>query len=670
MRKFQIALVNVFWSENDINTRYFESVADQTAYFEELTRGNFSPLVNFNMGNNIETAVTYVDKSNRPVSELIACNYAVVQEVEATQIEGSRDYVITDIISSRYFFAYPSQDSGRQMRVTLSLDDIQTNYIKHRNTISPCLIRRANLNRWVDNGDDTFSFNGNENSPLYIDELNSVGSKRLISRYPLVWKHIPNNETLNDWLNEYVAYWVYIFIDKTKNFKGYTQGGSVNNNIEGILFRSEIKTKNSVGLTTGLKTDYGILAYPVFKKAGTINVIYENNTYKLSEASETTFEANNNDTSYIYTKKASLKCPFKHLFNSQFAISGTTLNIYQNTTYSPDIVNPYLASDEVSCRVFFSDTNKCLLSPVFQEAKPLESKEIDLSEEFPLTFTKSDIMNGTENSLQNPKRRSFENYSLTMKAFEGSTFEYDIQKLNTNKFTFLYDEVIQAEITKFYVRIKPSGLYTEGTKENFLGIVGSTDMTFSVSNDQWQNYLANNKNFWLQSSFKLIGDAIGTVGHSALAGSEKGIKGGVATAGFNIVSDMFNTIATYDNMKEAPDSLKQSSGNLMFTSNLIELTIYIEIHKVLDCVLENKNDFNILYGFAYDRIGKVEDFDNIRHIYNYIEADVENISAPISNLEKQRLKQKLKSVRFWKTDRIDYSNKNYEEFLTTIEGGE
>ena len=363
-------------------------------------------------------------------------------------------------------------------------------------------------------------------------------------------------------------------------------------------------------------------------------------------------------------------CPFKHLFNSQFNISGSTLTIYQKTTYDPGIVNPYLASDEQSCRVFFSDTNKCLLSPVLQEAKSLESEEIDLSEEFPLTFTKQEIINGEETSFQNPKRRSFENYSLTMKAFEGSTFEYDIQKLNSNKFVFLYDEVIQAEITKFYVRIKPSGLYTEGTKENFLGIVGSTDMTFSVSNDQWQNYLANNKNFWLQSSFKLIGDAIGTIGHSALAGSEKGIKGGVATAGFNIVSDMFNTIATYDNMKEAPDALKQSSGNLMFTSNLIELTIYIEIHKVLDCVLENKNDFNILYGFAYDRIGKLEDFDNIRHFYNYIEADVENISAPISNLEKQRLKQKLKSVRFWKTDTIDYSNKNYEEFLTANEGGE
>lgn len=140
--KYRIALCNVFWTEEDINTRFFSSIAEQNAYFNSLTAGKFSSLSNFNMGNNIETAVTYRDDSNRSVEELVACNYAVVQKYDEES---------GVILSRRYFFAYPQQDSGRQMRVTLSLDDIQTNYFKFKDQIAPCLIKRACLDRWQKN---------------------------------------------------------------------------------------------------------------------------------------------------------------------------------------------------------------------------------------------------------------------------------------------------------------------------------------------------------------------------------------------------------------------------------------------------------------------------------------------------------------------------------------
>ena len=289
-----------------------------------------------------------------------------------------------------------------------------------------------------------------------------------------------------------------------------------------------------------------------------------------------------------------------------------------------------------------------------QYKDPIESLEIDLSNEFPLTFTKQQIIQGGNSKELNPKSRSFENVTLRLKSFDGSIFDYDLQKLNSNKFKFLYSEVIQAEITKYYVRIVPSGLYVEESKNSLLGIVGSSDMTFSISNDQWDSYLANNKNFWLQSSFKLFGESAETIGRSAVAGSKLGIAGGIASAGVNIISSLFDKAMTIDNMKEAPDSLKQSAGNPLFLINIIPITIFVEIHKVLDCVLENKNDFNKLYGYAYDRIDNLSNVDNIRQSYNYIEADVENISAPISNIEKERLKQKLKSIRFWNDDVIQY----------------
>ena len=49
MLKYQISLCNVWWNKNDINTRYFDDTNSQITYFENLTSGEYSPLVNFNM---------------------------------------------------------------------------------------------------------------------------------------------------------------------------------------------------------------------------------------------------------------------------------------------------------------------------------------------------------------------------------------------------------------------------------------------------------------------------------------------------------------------------------------------------------------------------------------------------------------------------------------------
>ena len=56
MIKYKIALVNVFWSENENNTRYFINKNEQNSYFDNLASGKTSPLVNYNMGNNIITS--------------------------------------------------------------------------------------------------------------------------------------------------------------------------------------------------------------------------------------------------------------------------------------------------------------------------------------------------------------------------------------------------------------------------------------------------------------------------------------------------------------------------------------------------------------------------------------------------------------------------------------
>ena len=82
MIKYKIALVNVFWSENENNTRYFINKNEQNSYFDNLASGKTSPLVNYNMRNNIVTTIIYKDTTNRRVDEIVKSNYAIVYTID------------------------------------------------------------------------------------------------------------------------------------------------------------------------------------------------------------------------------------------------------------------------------------------------------------------------------------------------------------------------------------------------------------------------------------------------------------------------------------------------------------------------------------------------------------------------------------------------------------
>ena len=76
------------------------------------------------------------------------------------------------------------------------------------------------------------------------------------------------------------------------------------------------------------------------------------------------------------------------------------------------------------------------------------------------------------------------------------------------------------------------------------------------------------------------------------------------------------------------------------------------------------NDVMYKNGFAYNRVDSISNYDNIRYYFNYIEADVETITGRMSNIEKERLRERLTAVRFWNTDTLQYSLENYERRLS------
>lgn len=651
MLKYQIALCNVWWSEDSIDTRYHNSVSEQRDYFSTITSGLYSPLVNFIANNAVETTVPYRDTSGRAPGELLKCNYAVIQQLDDTDA----------VVDERYYFAYPVQDSGTQMIVRLSLDDIQTNYFAHKDTIAPCTIRRAHLDRWGEVNDGNINFNFDVTSPLFTREDTRDLPKRLISLSPLQWK-FTNNDEANTWINNNVAYWVYMFIDSSHKFTVRTIGGS----------------SGTVSISAGFRTydgystyiaEYGVICYPVYKTNKKINLNIQGTyagTYRVDPISATMFRSSNNDSSFIYNAKMSIYPPFRYFEDGVSDISFNEdgdMIISITPSNDPDIVQFSVAGGfRLTTRQYgttdaiLTSENTFLFSQVFQSALPLESYPVNITDpDMQLSYPISSVVGGYASPNYNPKLLGAECITLRLKGFDGNYYDYDYSKLNSNSLVFLYNETMQPEITKYYCRVKsPSGLYVESTNLNYTGLVGSTDTSIALSNDQYQSFLANNKNFWLQSTFQILGG----VNFGANSGRE------ILQQGREVASSLLDKVFTTDNLREAPDSLRNANGNALFNAQVNSFNFFVEILKPIDIDKFQYNDNMYKNGYAYNRVDSIANYDNIRYYFNYIEADVEVITGRMSNIEKERLRERLTAVRFWNTDFIQYSLENYERRLT------
>ena len=216
------------------------------------------------------------------------------------------------------------------------------------------------------------------------------------------------------------------------------------------------------------------------------------------------------------------------------------------------------------------------------------------------------------------------------------------------------------------MRLNPTGLYLTGTEENYTGLVGSTDNSLAFANDQYSAFIANNKNFYLQSNMKIAtgilksaSNAVGEV-FSGKAGSA---AMGLLTSGVDAVSFVDRSM-TVDNMKNAPSQLKNANGNVIFNMFATDLGLYVEEYIALEGDLKTANDFMNLYGFSFDSVANVKDYVHIRKYHNYIKAQLQGITGNISNTARDDLRQRFANgIRFWNQDNISYQYENYELWL-------
>ena len=647
---YTLSLTNVFWSENDIDTRYFSGVNDQRQYFLNLTQGIEQTLRKVPINNNINMTVVYFDETGRSITEILGTNYAVLREYE-NEI----------LIDERYYFASSRQLVGNQIEVSLTLDDVQTNYFKCKNDIQICTIDRACLPRFVKDG-DSFVFDNSPTSPLLTSENISL-PKRLLSRTAIT----PNidyteNSPLNNALKG--VYWLVAYISNSDE---------VNN----IFADSKPQ-----GFTpkTGMLPQYYVFVAPINSDKFYIGQSAEDRLDFNSEVIEKIIEAYNLSP-YIIGYKITPICPFEvknYKLNTDYYVDGDLivfdfLNIQSNFKF--DLINSTqgLPQYHVCSMIKQSEEN------------PFYDYELTRQ----ISFTKNEIVGQEKNYKFNPKLLSSPYYELNIVDYYGNSFSYDVQKINNSKIRLLFSESITPENTKGYVRIQDNAdsVYNNGSDKNLTGLVYSNDTSVTYGIDGLSQFLANNRNFsMIQQATRDYNAQMTQLGINkqllslGLQGGSTLLTGGdvskfaenMARTGADIIfadatlqaQNDFNKLQesfTLDNMRGAPTAYHNAQGNIVLPLIINdELSFYIEEYSGIEQDLETVNDYTHLYGFNYKRSGFVKDFDNIRSLFNYLSADVGLITSPISNEEKNRLRARLKGVRFWNSDTIDFISDNTE----------
>lgn len=657
--KYEIALINVFWEEEDIDTRFFESVEEQTNYFLMKASGKFSPLSNFPVNNNIDTRIVYKDKNGRDVRELVASNYAVIRRYNDETNE---------VLEYRYYFAYCKQDSGEQVIVSLSLDDIQTNYFKYKESINKCEIKRACLNRFINKGEGKYTFNNLASSPLYLKEELGEFPKRLIKRtkISLTPDFGYGESKLNKWLYDNIICWNYIFIRGNRSYKVFQyiyspdQGGSVS-------FEEKEKILNTIEYETGIIGTGAVICVPIYKSSNRIEIkaVLGDNVNLVNDSGLQKFRNLNNDASFYFSNKISLRPPFLsdvYQEGVDYDIINGNLRLYR------DINSTYDTTDKLKlkgCEVTYTSNNTACISVnksegQFQTELFSSSKKIEFS---------TDEIVGVERDFRlNPKLLSNDYYDLNITNGTAEGFTYDFQKIGVKDMQLFYTETLTPDITKAYTRLNSTTLNTGGyvyygeSYKAFIGLLYSNDNSIPYDNDALQAMLANNKNYFIQNTFNrnldLQKSFVGSYG------SYPGMLRNAFSSTLNYYQSKRNEDFNIDNMRQAPSEIKNVNGSILFTNDVSEIGIYVEEYEALPQDIESANDYMYQFGFKYNRLGNIGDFDNIRYYFNYIEASINVITAPISLDEKRRLKDRFnKGVRFWNSDTIQYDMENYERML-------
>ena len=657
---------------------------------------------------------------DEPVYDVISVankNYAIIKVVKGEKEQW-------------FYYFVTNQNIGGQNQVMfdLKLDSIQTYYFNPKLKFGDCLIEKGHLNRWIDNEDGTVSFDGTVDSKLFEREDIQNVSKRLTKRTKVgshYAEQFPNlssakAQKLADWLNTYIKGWVYVYCVPQGTIlsgESITKYNVLNIKGEqksiGFPETKVVSHDNELSYIYNIPTNISVLCYPImnFKSSIKFNTILdtqsytvfwgERNTSSLSYENEPTILSKFADMNSGYLKFLSVQFSFisplgiiSKLNDDNVSIIGNELTINTETKKDNQFgytIDNIMLSNNITINWagnMFQTDAEVGLGRALAYLQEIDGDKLignyEVSKDY--KFNIDEIINSKKNVKFNPKLLSTDYFELSISDSTGNGFVYDAQKLNMKEFQLRISDPLMPGISKTYIRInEPDGVYIKETQNNLTGFVNSNESSIAMPTSAYQSMIAQNKNFFLQNSINRgmdvarglvgVGSSLGQSGISAQnskhpeavmqSGIVSGIQAVVGT-GLNYAQSRISENLTVDNLKNAPASVVQAKGDILFESTYSDLGAFVEEYDILPNEKEIINDYMCKYGFTVNRFGNPKDYDNIRYYYNYVKAQIDSISGvAISNAARDDIRQRFANgIRFWNDDDVNYDNENYEEWLT------
>ena len=750
--RYYMALVDNPFDEATENTKCFEdtynnygeitntALENQRTYYQGLINTNKNDLMQGGadwceiLAPNISalylTNQIYRNTKGYNLFKLLNKNYAIIKMekyIVTTNQQGVTSQSLQEQRWMYYWIKNPQVQMNGQVSFDLRMDSLQTYLFDANIKFEGNMIEKASLNRWVDNGDGTVSFDGTPTSKLFEREELKQVAKRLVSRAPFGYDNVSNDFTT--FLTMNVVAWVYVNLKRTGSGSGGSVDPDPNKDLyplyDGVASSYVYKAMpypNAIQLDDKTKIPYNAhccLVFPILKDGSSIQDVNQLNPLKIASSLDwlnKKFGGSEASASpYIQNVKLSFKPPFNFAkipvatYNETF----TTMTLRAGTQDADKIIEYKDADNNVVFRVWELGEGNTIdkrVGYIILDEDYMSGIDISINSPYNVQFAKSYIV-GTANNRHlkdtalNPKLLNSDYRTLSINMY-GSNYEFDIQKMNTDTFKFSYREAMTMDVSKFKIVPAVAGVYSTDSNNvgeyegSYNGLVGTNDTSIELSTDQYDIYLANNKNAylsfqnqqnrqWVSASIGLAGNIIGGVADAAISGTKgisaiaseaskstggvSGIVGGLTNFTKTMVDQMYQRRQfnlTLNDMRSAPDIVSNANGNAIFNGTSGKIAPYCEIYEALPHELHMANDDMFMNGYTYNIDDDIFPYINkrskhIRANFNYVQAIIGNISN-ISMCSEARddLRQRLANgVRFWHTNSIDYDHENYEKWL-------
>ena len=682
---FKIYLTNVKWDNSQKENIRFNSRTEQREYFNIPNIFTTSlPNVNFKINDGISAQAYYY--SENTLANTLNYNYAIILDEQETN----------DSLKYKFYFVNRiTHDSSRKCyNLELFLDIIQTYYIDL--AFDNCLINRAHLDRFDANNWLDYS----KNSKLYKKEDFNF-SHNIFSRYYDCKPEQSSNSQVNAWLHKNVKCWCYYFLtpkrienikilanDNTTVTVNFDEDSQIFNYYDTNEYESTTILSRSE-MQWGFNQKFLVLVAPIYtndKAVISVSNDYPNVGGILSCSNVSKFITDNGLTDNIVSVKFSRLSPFSSCFNFRnydLTISNTPFLSY--LMIKGHYSSSYTYIDE-NCIFLKNNDLFFSVSSYHLKALPLQYYDDPNIRNHFWTNSYNEVFGSVASSIENIKLWNGEAkddiFVKKLNINDGfNSYECNVGEIYSafgQRVYIKYIEVLSIDISRYFVYLSKTLSSDDiisnisnnspyyGKDNLYIGLTGSIDLSMPFSVKQLDTFLANNKNFYMQSHMKIFSNMLGKGITNAISQNYLKTGSSIIEGGLNIIDKELYI----DNLANAPDNVENINGNPLFNVYYNGLNIRIEYKETFETDKKTFGWYLKRYGYKYNELDNVKTVDHIRHYFNYIQCDIDNVNTSYGL--SIRLKDEIRKIFnngicLWRYiqgqtgNLFDYSLINYEE---------